>query len=814
MFGWFNDFRYALRQIRRQPAHAAFVVLTLAVGIGATTAVFSVVRGVLLRPLPYPESDRLVAVWGRFLPESGFDFPQFSLSVPEYLDYKAATRAMQDVALFQTGSATVGADEGAPERVRLAAMTPNTLALLRVPVAHGRDFLASDGIPNAPRVVILGHGYWQRRFGGDPGVVGRTMRVSGTDRTIVGIAPAGFGFPARDIELWQPFVIDPASPGGRSSHGQRAVARLADGATLGAAEAEMATLMAQWKAQYPTVHTGHFLFLRPMLEDVVGPVSQILVLLLAATGVLLLIVCANVSNILLARGEGRVREMAIRAALGAERRRLVRLAAIESLMLATAGGALALAVAWAGIRALRALEGSGVPRVDAVSIDAGVLVFAAGVTMCSAIVFGLAPALRGSMARPGAAMRLDDRTSSADGARLRFRRALVAVEVGLTVVLVVSAALMLQSLRRVLTVDPGFDPRGVVLASVDLPSTAYPDHERVQQFYRGVIERLRSVPGVSGATAASLVPVLRGSGVWDFQIAGRPAPAAGAPAWNAAGAVIRDGYFDALGMPVREGRAITADDGLNQPPVAVVNESFARKFLAGERAIGQRIRLCCDETRPWATIVGVVGDVRDQDLETAARPIYYLSHAQVPQTAFGTFASMAIVARSDRPDAVGPALRQIVRERDPDLPVTVQQYQAQIGLSYAQRSFATALFAVFAGVGLLLGATGIYAVLAYGVARLTPEIGIRRALGATSGSIAGIVLRQGLVPAAIGLAMGLAAALGLSRFLESQLFEVSPMDASVYAGVAAGVLMLAAASCLVPARRAMRVSPLRALREV
>jgi putative ABC transport system permease protein len=366
----------------------------------------------------------------------------------------------------------------------------------------------------------------------------------------------------------------------------------------------------------------------------------------------------------------------------------------------------------------------------------------------------------------------------------------------------------------VLAVDPGFDPRGVVLANVDLPSATYPDYERVQQFYRDVLDRLRSVPGVTSATAASLVPVLRGSGVWDFQIDGRPAPPPGAPAWNAAVGVVREHYFEALGMPIRDGRAITAGDGPGQPPAVVVNESFARKFFAGENPIGQRLRVCCNDARPWATVVGVAGDVRDQDLETAGRPIYYLAHAQSPQSASSIFASMAIVARTDRPDVAGPALRQIVRDRDPDLPLTVQQYSAQLTQSYARRSFATTLFAVFAGVGLLLGATGIYAVLAYGVARLTPEIGIRRALGASSGSILGIVLRQGLVPAVAGLALGIAAAVGLSRFLESQLFEVSAVDPAVYGFVAAGVLGLAAAACLIPARRAARVSPLRALRDV
>lgn len=813
MSGWMNDLRFAARQFRRQPAHAAFVALTLAVGIGATTAVFTVVSGVLLRPLPYLESDRLVRVWGRFVPESGFDFPQFVLSVPEYLDYRAHTQTMLGVAAFQAGSVTVGTEDGAPERVRVATITPNAMALLRVPVLHGRGLTEGDGVPNAPRVAILAYGYWQRRYGGEPGVVGRTIRVSGNDRTIIGIAPEGFGFPNNEVALWQPFVIDRANPGGRSSHGTSAFARLADGVTFEQAEAEMATLMAAWKTEYPDIHTGHFLFLRPMLEDVVGPVSRILVLLLSATAVLLLIVCVNVSNVLLARGESRTREMAIRAALGAERGRLVRLAAFESLALAVVGGGVGIGLAWIGVRGLRAMEGSGVPRVDDVSMDALVLAFAAGVTILSAIIFGIAPALRGSAAQPGSAMRHDDRTSSAGRGRLRFRRALVTVEVALTVVLVVSAALMLQSFRQVLAVDPGFQAGGVVMADLSLPSASYPDFERAQAFYDEVLERLRAVPGVERATAATFVPILRGSGVWDFVIDGRPEPGAGAPAWNAPVAFVRDDYFSVLRTPIVKGRALSPDDQPGQPLAVVINEAFARRFFSDVEPLGQRLRVSSDDSRPWATVVGIVGDVRDQDLETVERPIYYFPHAQAAQVIGGTFGTMTLLARTADADGVSRAMRQIVRDRDADLPVVIQEYQSALARSYGRRSFATTLFGVFAAIGLLLGATGIYAVLAYGVARLTPEIGIRRALGASSASIARMVVRQGLTPAIVGLVVGVVGAAGVSWLLASQLFEVSALEPAVYATVGAGVLGIAVAACLIPARRALRVSPIKALRD-
>jgi putative ABC transport system permease protein len=364
----------------------------------------------------------------------------------------------------------------------------------------------------------------------------------------------------------------------------------------------------------------------------------------------------------------------------------------------------------------------------------------------------------------------------------------------------------------VLAVDPGFEPHGIVMADVSLPSASYPQFEQAQAFYDDVLGRLRAVPGVERATVASLVPMLRGSGVWDFQIDGQPAPAAGAPAWNAAIGFVRDDYFDVLQMPIRRGRGIEASDRAGLPLVAVINESFARKYFDGAEPIGQRIRVA-NANRAWAEVVGVVADARDQDFETAERPMYYFPHAQASEVAGGTFGTMTILARTDAADRTSRAIREIVRARDQDLPVTVQEYEAAVARSYARRSFATTLFGLFAAVGLLLGATGIYAVLAYGVARLTPEIGIRRALGATSGTIARLVLRQGLAPAFAGLVAGAAVAAALSRYLESQLFEVSALDPAVYAAVIGGVLGLSLLACLVPARRALRVSPLRALRE-
>jgi len=812
--GFGSDIRFALRQLRRQPAHALFVIATLAVGIGATTAAFSVVRGVLLRPLPYPDSDRLVAVHGRFLPESGFDFPSFPLSVPEYLDYRTQSKTMQDVALYQPSTATVGAEEGDPERVPIAAITPNLFRTLRVAVAIGRDLNDADGLPGAPLVAILSHGYWMRRYGGDRNVIGRSIHMNGVDRLVVGVAQAGLDFPRRDTAFWRPLTIDTANPGSRQSHSFDAIARLADDATIEVADAEMATVMAQWKAEYPTVHTGHFLFLRPMLEDIVGPVSRILVLLFAATAFVLLIVCANVSNVLLARGEGRLREMAIRSALGAERRRLVLLASVESLALGLLGGAGGLGIAWLGVRALRAFEGSGVPRAADVAVDGSVLAFAAGITLLAVAIFGIVPALRGSSPRPQSALRGDDRTSSASASRLRVRRGLVAIEVALTVVLVCGAGLMLQSLRRVLAVDPGFDAHDVLLANLSLPQTSYRDPGRIEAFYTELITRLGATAGVAEVSAGSAVPIFSTNGMWDFELHGRPRPADGAAAWNAAVGFVRPGYFELLRIPVQRGRSFSADDDMNRPPVMIINDALAAKFFPGEDPIGREMRIFGSNTRPWATIVGVVRNVRDQDLETPERPMYYLPHSQMPVSAGGQFGNMVLMARLQAsPEAVTSSLRQIVRELDPSLPLFgVRTYPDVLSLSHSRRTFATGLFSAFAAIGLILGATGIYAVLAYNVARLTPEIGIRRALGATSSAIFALVMRQGLLPAVVGLVAGVAVSIVSSRFLASQLFDVSPVDGVTYVLVSLCVLGLAFTACLLPARRALRVNPIKALR--
>jgi putative ABC transport system permease protein len=814
MTGFVQDARYAMRLLRRQPAHSLFVVLTLAVGIGSNAAVFSVVNGVLLKPLPLADSDRLVAVWGRFDPESGFDFPQFPLSNPEYLEYRDHTRTLAGLAAYGQPSVTVGGPGADPERVPAASVTANFFAVVAAEPLLGRTFTERDDSPAGSPVAVISYGFWKSRYGGDPAVLGRVVPLNGTATTIVGVMKDGFAYPRATTRIWIPLKIDPANPGSRKGHSIRAVGRLAPGSDVAAARVELQALMAAWKARYPDVHTGHYLFMRPLLEDVAGTVRPALLLLLAATGFVLLIVCANAASVVMARGEARTREMAIRGALGAERRRLVRLSLVESLLLAIAGGTIGVALGHAGVQALLAVDPSSMPRSAEVGLDLRVVGFAAAATVLSATLFGLAPALRGARADIQSTLK-ESSLSTAGGGRQWFRRGLVVAEVSLSVLLVVGAALMLRSFTHLMSVEPGFESEGLVSASVSLPQSDYEAPERVEAFYSAVIERVKAAPGVVAASAGSTVPLWTDQGVWDFEIDGRAKPGAGQMAWNAAAVVVRPGYFETLGVPIVRGRSFTAQDDARSPTVVVINQAMADRYFAGEDPLGRRIRIV-GVTAPegWMTIVGVSRDVRTEALDQPARASYHFLQSQTPRFGEGPFTTMSIVARTTGPaDATLATLRTAVRELDPKLAVyDVQTAETILDRSVARPRFTTLLLTLFAVIGLVLGASGIYGVLAFTVARRTQEIGIRRALGAPPSHVVREIVTSGMAPVAVGLVIGIPASYWTSQLWRTQLFGVSSTDPVVYAGVAAGVLLVALAATLVPGRRALRVDPLVALR--
>jgi putative ABC transport system permease protein len=816
MTGIGQDISYAVRLLRRQPSFSLFVILTLALGIGATTAVFSVADSVLLRPLPYEESDRLVRIYGRFDPESGFDFPQFPLSNPEFLDYKAHTRALDDIAAFTHRTVTVGGVGGDPERVGAVAVTDNLFPLLRAVPALGRGFSTADNRPGALPVVVLSDAYWRGRFAADKNILGQTVTLNGTAVNVIGVMAAGFAFPSPETRMWLQFPIDPANPGGRQSHSTQAIGRLAPGVDLSSARAELSVLMNDWKAAYPTIHTGHYLIIRPLLDAVAGDVRPALLLLLGATGFVLLIVCANVASVVLARGEARTREMAIRGALGAGRWRLVRFALVENAILAVVGGTLGFGLAAVLVRMLIAIDPESIPRVTEIAPDYRMAAFALAVSALCAGLVGLMPAIRGARVVLQSTLRESSLSATGSASRLAFRRVLVAAEVGLTVMLLLGAGLMLRSFNQLAAVDPGFRPDGLITANLALPSSTYPEATQVETFYAALLERLARTPGVDAVSAGSTMPMASGMGVWDFEVEGRPAPGPGQPAWNAAAVIALPGYFQTLGVPILRGRPFTSDDHGRSSTVTIINQALARRYFPGEDPIGKRIRVAGQTPGAWMSIVGVSGDVHTEGLQEDAPPAYHFLHSQLARIVGDTTRSLSLIVRT-RPDAssamVMQAIRTTVRELDPSLALhRMRTADAVVHDSVARPRFTTALLTIFAVIGLVLGATGIYGVLAYTVARRTQEIGIRRALGAQPSRLVKQIVTSGMWPVAVGLTVGLLASYWATQFWSAQLFRVSRADPFVYLGVAIGVALVALAATIVPVRRALRVSPLVAVR--
>jgi putative ABC transport system permease protein len=814
MSGWTQDLRFAFRRLRLEPGYAAFVTLTLALGIGANVAVFSVVDGVLFRSLPFYQAERLVGVWGRFLPESGFDSPQFSLSNPEYFDYRMENRTMADVGAWIRSTGTVGGPGENPERVDAAIATPSLFSVLGARPLLGRLINENDPPPGPSSVVLLSHALWQSRFGGREDIVNQRLIVNGTSRVIVGVMPRDFDFPA-GVKFWVPLVITSSDLQARQSHSTLAIARLKDGVTLEAAREEMSVLMNGWRERFPKIHAGHFLYLNPLMDDIVGDVRPALKVVSAATAFLLLIVGANVASLALARAEKRSRESAIRAALGSGRWRLVRLAAVEHGALAIAAGAIGVLLASLAVSWLRTTDGIDIPRLATIAIDWRVWLFAAGASCLAAGLLGALPALRASAIRLAPALRLDTRTSMGGG-RTWLRRSLVVVEVALAILLVTGAALMVRSFARLLAVDAGFRTEGVLLGTVSLPVASYQSDAHVGTFLDSAMERLNAVPGVKQAAFSTNLPVVGGIGVWDFEIEGRPRPGPGQPMWSGAPAFVAPGYFETVGMQLVRGRFFTSDDRATSEPVALVSEALQRKYFPGEDPIGKRIRVQGNPKNAYARIVGIVADVRDQSLATEPRPLYFMVHSQTPVLLQGTMRQVTFALRSDGdPMALAASLRGVIRDIDPGLPVSpIRTFGDGVARTLAQRRFTALILTVFALFGFGLGVLGVYGVLAYTVAERTQEIGLRRALGAPAGRVLRLVLSQGLAPVAVGIMLGIGATISARSILETQLFGISPTDAQTYALVAAGVLGAAVLACLVPARRALSISPLVALRDL
>ncbi|MFY9608912.1 MAG: ABC transporter permease [Blastocatellia bacterium] len=806
----FQDLRYGIRMLVKNPSFTFVAVLTLALGIGANTAIFSVVNAVLLRPLPFHDPDRVITVW-----EPSRDGHTLSLTDVEYFDYRAQNHVFEDMAAYAIGTLSLTGN-GQPERVAAMGGSASLFTVLAVAPALGRAFTAEEDKPDAPQVAMLSYGLWQRRFGADPNVIGQQVRVSEVNTTIIGVMPRSFQFINREVELWVPLGLDPANlnPRSRSYH---IVARLKATVGLQQARNEMNALAArladEQKNRYPQgANTTSSLNLIPIYELILGDLQRMLVVLLAAIGFVLLIACANVSMLSLARAEARQKEIAIRLAVGAGRIRIIRQLFTEGALLSVLGGTVGLLSAGWGIDALRAIAPPDIPRLDEVSVDGTVLGFVLVVSLLTTSIFGLVPALQAS--RPDLQASLKEGvTVSASAGRKRTRRVLVVSEVALALMLLIGAGLMIKSFSRLLNLDPGFDPKNVLTARLSLPSARYQQKEQVDAFYRQLVERIEAIPGVEVVGLGSHLPLSGLNSNASFEIEGRPRMSEDV-IQNADYRLVSKDYFRALRAPVLRGRYFTEADREDAPGALIINNTMATNYWPGEDPVGKRVNLGTPGS-PWLTIVGVVNDVKHHGLTAGLKPEMYFLHSQhAYANPFGVWRPMMLAVRTTvDPLSVSGSVKDAVQTLDKDLPVARLQALDQIvSSSIAQARFAMLLMTIFSLVALAMAAAGVYGVVSYSVAQRTREIGIRMVLGAQPRQVLRMVIGQGMGPALLGVAIGLVGAFALTRLIQTLLFVVSPTDPLTFASVAVLLAVVALVACYLPARRATRVEATLALR--
>ena len=795
-----QDLKFGARMLAKNPGFTAVAVLTLALGIGANTAIFSVVNAVLLRPLPYPEPDRLIRVW-ESNPQRGW--LDFSASAPNFEDWRKSNQVFSQLAAqeFTTFNLT---GVGDPERIATLSVTTNFFPTLGASPALGRNFLPEEEQAGKNHVVLVSHGLWQRRFGGDPQLIGRTIQLSGESYTVVGIMPPHFPF-TRRTELWVPMILDAAVQpwrAHRSNHTLSVIGRLKPGVSLEQAQAQMDTLARQLAQQYPASNAGWGILLRTFYDWLIPEeMRRAFGLLLGAAGFVLLIACANVASLLLARATSRQREVAIRSALGAGRLRVVRQLLTESCLLAGLGGAAGLLLALWGVNLIAAHPPLDIPRMDEVEINRGVLGFALGISLLTTLIFGLVPALQVSRINLSEAFKEGGR-SLAGGARHRARQVLVIAQIALALVLLIGAGLMVQSFVRLGRVALGFNPENVLKLQTALPVTQYVERSKRAAFYAQALERIRALPGVRGAGAASHTPLSPGNWAMEVAIEGR-APSSQEPLSADARAVTPQ-YFHTMCIPLLRGRDFTEQDGPDSTNI-IISDAMARRFWPDEDPIGKRFRP--GDRNPWMTIVGVVGDVHHISLDQDRRPTFYFSSAQLG------FNALAIVVRtSANPESFAAAVRKEIAALDRDLPIySVGTMSAIVSDAAGQPRFQATLLGLFAVVALALAAVGIYGVISFAVARRTREIGIRLALGAQASDVFKLVVGEGMKLTIFGVSLGLAASWALTRLMVGLLFGISATDPVTFLIVSLLLAGVALAACYIPARRAMRVDPIVAL---
>jgi putative ABC transport system permease protein len=795
-----HDLRYSFRALLRRPGFTVVAVLTLALGVGASTAIFSVVNGVLLRPLPYPQPEQLVQVWET---NTRRGWLGDTVSPQNFEDWQAESRSFEAMSAYEYESFVLAGGD-APERLIGIKASSSFIDVLGVKPALGRGFLPGEDARGARRVVVLSDRLWRRHFGARADALGQAVTLDGEPYTIVGVMPADFSFPSPRLDLWTP-AIDITRP--RGDHFMEAVARLKPGSTLGEAQGELDVIARRLGDEYPNTNGNSGVRLVPLREELVGQVRPALLVLLGAVLFMLLIACANVANLLLARATARQREIAVRAALGASRLRIIRQLLTESLVLALAGGAVGLLLSAWGVDLIVAASAGTIPRASEIGVDSRAFLFALAVSALTGLLFGLAPALGFSAPDLNSALKEGTKGAGRGRAKSRAQSALVVAEIAVALVLLAGAGLLLKSYALLRRVDPGFRPERVLTARLDLPDSKYHGPERQAAFYRQALERIESLPGVRAAGVVNDLPLSGSRSGRSFDIEGRKTDSEpGAMTPQADYRKVSPGYFRAMGMRLLSGRGFDEHDDADAPGVAVINETCARRFFAGEDPLGHV--LIYGEQRVRREIVGVVADVKHDSVAAERAPEVYVPFAQHPQGQM-----FFAVSTEQDPQALAAPLRKAVLDVDPDLPVyNVLTMQQRIENSVAPQRFNTLLLAVFAGLATLLAAVGVFGVMSFLVAQRTHEIGVRVALGARGADILRLVVGRALRLALAGVALGLPAALALTSLLTRLLYEVKATDPPVFACIALLLVAVALLACIVPARRATKVDPMVALR--
>ena len=800
MSSFLDDVRYAIRVFAKAPGFTLVAIVTLALGIGLNTAIFTVVNSLLIRPLPYSNPDRLVMVWQDYRARGG---PADEWATPgNYADWRRETDIFEAIAVL-TGWRPTLTGGGEPEPIAGEQVSHEYFGVLGVAPALGRDFTQSDDVPNARRVAIVSHGLWIRRFGGDPNVVGRTIALNGEPHEIVGVLPHRVRpIVSAAADIWRPLRLNTANPS-RGAVILRAVARLAGGISFSRAQAAATTLARQLEAAHPEFNERIGITLTALHDRIVGEIKPGLLALLGSVGFVLLIACANIANLLLARGSARARELGVRVALGARRGRIVRQLLTESVLLSFAGGVAGVLLGVWAVDGLIAMAPADVPRLDEIALDAPVVAFAALVTLATGLLCGLAPAWQSARGPLTRSLKDGPRGSGGGAGGRRLRRALVVAEIALALVLLSGGGLLLQTFVRLQSADLGFNPQNVLVGFVNPPRTTYDTTQKHLAFYDQVLEKAAALPGVERAALASVLP-LSGDSDMSFALEGRPAPRSASDTPVTWYRLVSSGYFETMGMAIVRGRGFAAREAA---PSVVVNETFTRRFFPGEDPIGRRLRFG-DDTAPSFAIVGIVADAKVRGAREAARVETFIPYWQFTEPGMNVVLKTAI-----EPAQLAGALRRAVYSIDANVPVSgIGTLAAMVEDSIDQPRFVAMLAAGFAALALSLAAIGIYGVMAYAVSQRTAEIGVRMALGATSAEVFRLVVGDGLRLAAVGITLGAAGALITARWLTALLFGVGPGDPATLAVTAGLLVLVALAACSIPAHRATRVDPMVALR--